>query len=128
MEELEVELGVEWPAESVPQEIHTIYPSNTNKTVKANKAQLVQVEADVIKKTSNFLSSTRQKQGNMELLKVAAEPVTILAVACFRWDQLIQMESQTHFLSCPVSCTPLHSASLDVKYKIPKYRMRNSKC
>ena len=52
----------------------------------------------------------------------------ILAVACFRWDQLIQMESQTHFLSCPVSCTPLHSTSLDVKYKIQKYRMRNSKC
>ena len=81
---LEVALGVEWPAESVPQEIHTIYLNSTNKTVKANKAQLVQVEADVIKKTSNFLSSTRQKQGNMELLKVEAEPVTILAVACFQ--------------------------------------------
>ena len=107
MEELEVELveelGVEWPAESVPQEIHTIYPSNTNKTVKANKAQLVQVEADVIKKTSNFLSSTRQKQGNMELLKVAAEPVTILAVACFQ-QLVVNLEGLVFLVLTLVEC------------------------
>ena len=53
---LEEALAVEWPAELVHQETHTTYLSNTNKTVKENKDQLVQVEADVIKKTSNYLS------------------------------------------------------------------------
>ena len=50
----------------------------------------------------------------------------LVGQACFRWDQLIQMESQTHFLSCAVSCTPLHSPFANVKYKIQKYRRREA--
>jgi hypothetical protein len=74
--ELEVVVGL------VPLETHTIYLNNTNKTVKASKDQLVQVEAGVIKKTFNFLFSTRQKQASMVLSKVEAGPVTILVQAC----------------------------------------------
>ena len=99
---LEVE-WVEWPAESVPQETPTIYHSNTNKTVKVNKDQLVQAEADVIKKTFNYLSSTRQKQGSMELLKVEAEPVTTLVEECFQ-QLAVNLEGLASLVLTLVEC------------------------
>ena len=100
---LEEALGVEWPAELVHQEIHTIYLNNTNKTVKANKDQLVQVEADVIKKTSNYLSLTKQKQGSMELLKVEVEPVTTLVEACFQ-QPAVNLEALASLVLTLVEC------------------------
>ena len=100
---MEVALGVEWPAELVPQETHTIYLNNTNKTVKVNKDQLVQVEADVIKKTSNYLSSDRQKQGSMELLKVEVEPVTTLVEACYQ-QLAVNLEALASLVLTLVGC------------------------
>ena len=39
----------------------------------------------------------------------------VLAVPRFPWDQLMQMESKTHFLSWAVSCTSLRSVLANVK-------------
>ena len=59
--------------------------------------------------------------------KIVARWVMLVGQACFRWDQLIQMESQTHFLSCPVPYTPLHSASADIKKRDTGWEMLNTK-